>query len=271
MVPNNWQARRGFELGRYGQFQSGRKLYREQLFKEFLESDETDFFAWARRREFTTHELRRAPQEARGGSVAMAQQWLPRASTGDATYLVAGDERDDVRRSERRRAPAPAPAPAPMSSDDELDVKEERPKWAERSRSARALAAIFRAKRELISGFAGTPREIAERLCEPDRSTAEADVDLYDRAFQWGDAQWAQWHLDNDSDEEMDEEEEEEDNDPFSEANMPRATKSNRAALRALFKQRFGFDAPPSGNSQSKLFGNFLEYLRHCIKRNVYP
>ena len=65
VVPNNWEARIGSLSGRLGQFQAGGALYREQLWKEFLESGETDFFGWARRREFTTHYLGRAPAEGK--------------------------------------------------------------------------------------------------------------------------------------------------------------------------------------------------------------
>ena len=271
VVPNNWEARIGKLTDRYGQFQSGKKFYREQLFKEFLESDETDFFAWARRRDFTTHELRRAPAEGQDGGVAMIEQWLARARTGDATYLVAGDERDDVRRS-ARRAPAPAPAPAPAAaSDDALGEGYDPPGWDEGSRTQTTLAKILNTNPSLVSetSFKGRSREldaIARRLKAKDASAA--DVLLRDKAFRWGDRQWAQWHLDNDS---SDDDEEMGVVDPFSEEKVPRATWRNRQAIHDLFEQRFNIKVPTRGNSQSKLFGNFLEYLRQCIIRNVYP
>ena len=272
VVPNNWEARIGKLTDRYGQFQSGKKLYREQLFKEFLESDETDFFAWARRRDFTTHELRRAPAEGQDGGVAMIEQWLPRASTGEATYLVAGDERDDVRRS-TRRAPAPAPAPAPAAaSDDALGEGYDPPGWDEGSRTQTTLAKILNTNPSLVSetSFKGRSREldaIARRLKAKDASAA--DVLLRDKAFQWGDRQWAQWHLDNDSSD--DEDEEMGEFDPFSEENVPRATKRNNKAIRDLFKRRFKIEAPTRATSQAKLFGELYGYLRACIIRNVYP
>ena len=74
---------------------------------------------------------------------------------------------------------------------------------------------------------------------------------------------------DNDSSE--DEDEGMDEFDPFSPENVPRATERNSHAIRALFEQRFGFPAPTRGNSQSRLFGDFLEYLRQCIIRKVYP
>merc|ERR1712196_353536 len=79
-------------------------------------------------------------------------------------------------------------------------------------------------------------RAIATRLCEPNRSTAPEDVDLFDRAFQWGDEQWTKWHEANDS---SSEEEDEEDDDPFAEHNVPRACRENRSELKALYKRRF--------------------------------
>lgn len=272
VVPNDWMASRGNLPNRYGQLQAGDALYREQLIKEFLESDETDFFGWVRRREFTTHCLRLAPSD---GAVAMTLQWLPRAHTGDVRYLVAGDVHEDARRSERRAAalaPAPAPAPTLVADDDELDEGYDQPKWAEGSRSAWALELIFSAKPTLISDPPpdfDARRVIAKRLCKPNPSTAPDDVRLREEAFAWGDDQWARWHLDNDSSDDDDEEMGE--SDPFSEENLPPATRGNRQAILDLFKRRFKIDAPTRGNSQSRLFGDFLGYLRACISRNVYP
>lgn len=45
VVPNDWEAGLGRQGHRYGQFQSGAALYREQVFKCFFESGGKDFFS----------------------------------------------------------------------------------------------------------------------------------------------------------------------------------------------------------------------------------
>ena len=102
-----------------------------------------------------------------------------------------------------------------------------------------------------------------------EEDASAADVLLRDKAFRWGDRQWAQWHLDNDSSDEEDEEMGEVD--PFSEENVPSPKQRNRQAIRDLFKRRFKKDAPTRATFQSKLFGDLTSYLRACIIRNVYP
>ena len=273
VVPDNWEAPVGSLANRYGQFQAGGRLYREQLLKRFLVSGATDFSSWVRRQEFTTHYWGRVQTEAQDGRVFMVDQWLPRARTGDATYLVAGAERADVRRSERRvaaAAPAPAPAPEPMLRD-ELDEGYDPPGWDEGKRTWTALKEILRTNPSLVgeTSFEGRIMELqafATRLKAKDASAD--DVILRDAAFRWGDDEWAQWHLDNDS---SDDDEEMGVVDPFSEENVPPATAQNRQAIRDLFKRRFTRDAPIRATFQSKLFGDFLGYLRQCIVRNVYP
>ncbi len=264
-------ASQGALNNRYGQFQRGMRLCREQLFKRFIESGATDFSSWGERGDFTTHELRRTARDNGRGTVSMWEQYLPRARTGDATYLIAGDVHEDARRSERRAAAAaPAPAPAPAASDD-LD-EDDPPDWREGSRTQTTLQKILELNPALVgeTSWVGRFRELqatARRLKANDASAA--DVLLREEAFRWGDDQWAQWHLDNDSSDEEDEEMGEVD--PFSEENVPSPKQRNRQAIRDLFKRRFKKDAPTRATFQSKLFGDLTSYLRACIIRNVYP
>ena len=274
-VPNDFMASKGYLGNRYGQFQRGMQLYREELFKRFLASGATDFFGWARRQEFTTHYLGRAPQLNRHGTETMTQQYLPRAGTDCATYLVEGDARGDVRRSERRAATL-ATATAPTTSDD-LDKGYDQPDWPERSRSKNTLEKIIELDPTLVGETSWERvedmRAFAKRLMAKDAS--EDDVLLREEAFRWGDDQWAQWHLDNDSSDDDDDDDDEEmgEFDPFSEENVPPANhnKKNKEAIRALFKRRFKIEAPTRATSQAKLFGELYGYLRACIIRNVYP
>ena len=113
-------------------------------------------------------------------------------------------------------------------------------------------------------------RAIAKRLCEPDASTAEDDVRLFKYAFRWGDEQWAQWHLDNDSSDDDDEEMGE--SDPFSDENVPPATKRNARAIRDLFKRRFKKDAPLKPSGFVRISGlTLIEYLRRAVVKNKWP
>ena len=198
----------------------------------------------------------------------MILQWLPRARTGGATTVV-GDVRD-VRRSAPRAGSGAGAGPA-AAIDDDLDagwsaglgLRVAHPDYAaEDSRLNPALVGQ--------TSWVGRKRELkptARRLKAKDASAA--DVLIRDAAFRWGDAQWAKWHLDNDSSD--DEDEEMGEFDPFSEENVPSPKRRNRKAIHDLFEQRYNKKVPTRGHSQSKLFDDLLGFLRACIIRNVYP
>ena len=279
VIPNTYPAPKKSErvTDVLRRFVSDDRCYREDVIDRFFASGAASFFQWAARAEHSVFkkERREIVDGGHGGTYQIDVRVARAAGPDGAPYQVGVDPAL-VRRSARlvpEPAPAAEPAAEPSPSDEDLDEEMEEsnplrgaepPKWAEGKRSARALAAIFRAKPELIRGYPGTPLEIATRLCEPDRSTAEDDVRLFKYAFRWGDEQWTKWHDANDSSsEEEDEDVEEDDDDPFAEHNVPRAIEKNRPRLRELYEQKFG--VKPTVCTASKLFGDYYGWIRYKI------
>ncbi len=277
--PNDWPAPNSSErvAPALHRFLADDVWFREDVVDRFLASGAESFFEWAARAEHSVFRKVRLLGASRDGGTSTRIGWSPRATGPDGTVYQVGADVALVRRS-TREVPVPEPAVEPTPLDEDItpldeDMEElnplrgaDPPKWAEKSRSAKALELIFAVKPKLISDPPPDSRErraIATRLCGPPRSTAPDDVDLFDRAFRWGDEQWTKWHEANDS---SSEEEDEEDDDPFAEHKVPPVTRANRPRLLELYKLKFGVPPPPKGNSESRLFpGSFYDWVRYKI------
>ncbi len=255
--------------------------YRESVVVGFLASGALSFLEWVGRGDHSAYRKVREEIDCPvAGCTSLRSVVRPRSDGPDGNKYQVGVDPSLVRRS-TRQVPETTPAAEPTPLDEDMEEVNslrgaEPPKWVEGSRSKSALERIFEANPKLISDPPPDSRErraIATRLCKPNPSTAPDDVDLFDRAFQWGDDQWIAWHdandVDSEEDEEVEEEEEPADDDPFAEHNVPPATQANRPRLKALYELKFEVPPPPTGNSESRMFpGTFLDWMRHKIVNN---
>uniref|UniRef100_A0A7S3ZUF0 Uncharacterized protein n=1 Tax=Pelagomonas calceolata TaxID=35677 RepID=A0A7S3ZUF0_9STRA len=277
LIPDNWPAPRAFTKVTevLQRFVYDDRCYRESVMDRFFASGAASFFEWRRRDDCTVFEKRYEEVDNGLGSTCRRLVRLARATGPDGALYQIGVDLALVRRSPREvPAPAPAAEPAPLDEDLDEDMEDvttraDPPKWTQGSRFANALELIFAANPTLICDPPPNSRErwaIAKRLCKPNPSTAPDDVDLFNRAFQWGDDQWIAWHDANDVDSEEDEEEEEPaDDDPFAEHNVPYAGELTRPRLLELYGLKFG-GPPPKQNYEIRMFpGSYLDWVRYKI------